>query len=400
MMGCFMDNPFLNRQQQVRSNTKSVRINQDELRFGALTIIRVNTVPDMGFGRNGDVIIVDNTDEPIPRGILSKEDIEPFGVGLWIKVPFAYTNAPVGTVVIGVPGGISEIGDVININGIDVPLTAPNTAAQAVTDINAAAIPNVFASLAGNALQIVENIGGILNISDSIGTPSQTLYVYSQIPVININTQGVWIPVIPDTGSGGGGAPTTGTYLTLSSNPSLANERVFTAGDGIGVVDDGPGNNFLVSVDISGTTPIIEALDGTDSFLIYNISNGNIEQVLISDLLSFLDIVPSDEIVQQRNMDISTASLNNIGDVLPVNSIVRKVTVDIQVPYSPGTSIVVGDSGMIDRLMPASGNDPLVINTYETTIIQQYVIPTQIIATISGLPAVGSAKIIIDYITS
>lgn len=53
----------------------------------------------------------------------------------------------------------------------------------------------------------------------------------------------VWAPA----GGGGGGAPTTATYVTLSTDATLTNERVLTAGSGISIVDNGAGNTVVIS---------------------------------------------------------------------------------------------------------------------------------------------------------
>ena len=59
----------------------------------------------------------------------------------------------------------------------------------------------------------------------------------------------VWAPA-----GGGGGAPTTATYVTLSTDATLTNERVLTQGTGITIVDGGAGgavtvNSFVVDGD-------------------------------------------------------------------------------------------------------------------------------------------------------
>lgn len=54
---------------------------------------------------------------------------------------------------------------------------------------------------------------------------------------------------------GGGGAPTTATYLTLSTNATLTNERVLTpAGGQLVITDGGPGGNALLSLVDTGVT--------------------------------------------------------------------------------------------------------------------------------------------------
>lgn len=51
----------------------------------------------------------------------------------------------------------------------------------------------------------------------------------------------VWAPA-----GGGGGAPTTATYVTLSTDATLTNERVLTAGSGITITDNGAGSTVII----------------------------------------------------------------------------------------------------------------------------------------------------------
>ena len=49
-------------------------------------------------------------------------------------------------------------------------------------------------------------------------------------------------------GGGGGGAPTGATYVTLTTNGSLTNERVLTAGSGVSITDAGAGSTVTVAL--------------------------------------------------------------------------------------------------------------------------------------------------------
>jgi hypothetical protein len=55
------------------------------------------------------------------------------------------------------------------------------------------------------------------------------------------------VEVAIDGGGGGGGAPTNATYVTLSTNAMLTNERVLTAGTGITLTDAGAGSTITVA---------------------------------------------------------------------------------------------------------------------------------------------------------
>lgn len=52
-----------------------------------------------------------------------------------------------------------------------------------------------------------------------------------------------------DEGWSGGGAPTSATYVTLTTNGTLTSERVLTAGHGVDLVDAGAGSTVTVDVD-------------------------------------------------------------------------------------------------------------------------------------------------------
>jgi hypothetical protein len=52
---------------------------------------------------------------------------------------------------------------------------------------------------------------------------------------------------VDDDGGAGGGAPTDATYLTLGTNATLTNERVYTTGVGLNGLDSGAGSAFTIS---------------------------------------------------------------------------------------------------------------------------------------------------------
>jgi hypothetical protein len=67
----------------------------------------------------------------------------------------------------------------------------------------------------------------------------------------------LWLHVKDLTvGGGGSGAPTDATYVTLSTNPTLTNERVLTAGSGITVTDGGAGGNVTIASTVTSGAPV------------------------------------------------------------------------------------------------------------------------------------------------
>ena len=80
-----------------------------------------------------------------------------------------------------------------------------------------------------------------------------------------------WI-VVP--GGGGGGAPTDATYITVTSNVTLTNERVLTAGTNITIVDTGANSTLTVNAIPTAPTSSVQFNDagvfGGDAGFLYN----------------------------------------------------------------------------------------------------------------------------------
>lgn len=51
-----------------------------------------------------------------------------------------------------------------------------------------------------------------------------------------------------EVGGSGTSAPVDATFLTVTFNATLTNERVFTAGNGIVITDNGANSTFVVAV--------------------------------------------------------------------------------------------------------------------------------------------------------
>lgn len=75
------------------------------------------------------------------------------------------------------------------------------------------------------------------------------------------------------SGGGGGGAPTDATYVTLSTDATLDNERVLTAGEGIDLTDAGAGSTITVSgEDATSANKGIASFDATD----FTVTSGDV----------------------------------------------------------------------------------------------------------------------------
>lgn len=91
------------------------------------------------------------------------------------------------------------------------------------------------AGLSGSLTQLVDGRSFI------VGTGAVTVTSSSNGQIIISGSGG--------SGGGGGGAPVDATYLALSTNGTLTNERVFTPGSGLIATDGGAGSTYTVGVD-------------------------------------------------------------------------------------------------------------------------------------------------------
>lgn len=81
---------------------------------------------------------------------------------------------------------------------------------------------------------------------DSTGTPIVIDRTSGALKAYAVDNAGT-ITEIGAGGGGGGGAPTNATYVTLSTDATLTNERVLTAGTNITLTDAGAGSTITVA---------------------------------------------------------------------------------------------------------------------------------------------------------
>lgn len=71
-------------------------------------------------------------------------------------------------------------------------------------------------------------------------------YVGTTNMYILVNNAGTYEWLTVGSGGGGGGAPTNATYVTMSLNGTLTQERVLTAGNGVTITDNGAGSTVVI----------------------------------------------------------------------------------------------------------------------------------------------------------
>lgn len=103
----------------------------------------------------------------------------------------------------------------------------------------------------------LDYFNGVMFQQDPYGTgdhPQNPTFVDAYIYI------GSYLDVIVGEGGGGGGGNSTATYITISNNADLDNERVLSSSPGISIVDQGSNNNVVLGIDdsivatISGST--------------------------------------------------------------------------------------------------------------------------------------------------
>jgi len=202
-----MTNPFFDIADdgQFKRQADAPKVTKSSLFFGPLRILQTNTVPEMEFGRIGDMVIIDN------------ELVNAFtptiqSAGMWVKIPNYYREAPIGNMVIGRPGARYISGDIITLNGTTVNMIG-NTLNDLADVINNLSIANITAYVMGNALSIQEATGGAITFTST--APEQNLDLlglYTKTSIVS--GTGTWIPYvgdsintdIPFSATGGGGA--------------------------------------------------------------------------------------------------------------------------------------------------------------------------------------------------
>jgi hypothetical protein len=98
-------------------------------------------------------------------------------------------------------------------------------------------------------------VGAVVNV----GVPEDFLTGPQQLPAFGIDTNVLTglgpseAATFQPSSGGGGGAPANATYVVLSLNATLTNERVLTAGANITLTDGGAGSTLTIAAASSGT---------------------------------------------------------------------------------------------------------------------------------------------------
>ncbi len=119
-----------------------------------------------------------------------------------------------------------------------------------------------------------------------------------------------WVPTVIDVGTG---APTNATYVTLTTNASLSNERVLTSGQYISVTDNGAGSSVVID---AKTSQLAAVFNTVNNFNIHT-SDATIHFTKDSILLSDLTLVDLKTPSEGEFFVFDGTNWTNSGLVLP-----------------------------------------------------------------------------------
>lgn len=154
-----------------------------------------------------------------------------------------------------------------------------------------------------------------------------------------------------------------------------------------------PGGDHKVLVDGADTTPdyLLAKLSAGTGIALTVLTPGGNEQVQISTTgLSGVERV--------IRYAIGTGATQDSATSIPANAIVLEAWVDVQTPYSGGTTISLGRAGSTSLLQATTDNNPLAAGIY---ILQQdtswggAALPVR--TTIAGAPGAGAGFVVVKY---
>lgn len=103
---------------------------------------------------------------------------------------------------------------------------------------------------------------------------------------------------------------------------------------------------------------------------------------------------PGVTITEETPFSFVNAPEVNVG-VLTAGKRLKEVTVQIEVAFSPGTTISVGFSGTPNEIVPSTAVFPTVVNTYSYELNRLTTVPQLLKIFINGSPVTGEATLFV-----
>jgi hypothetical protein len=287
--------------------------------------------------------------------------------------------------------GMANGGLNTNISGFaDASLLIMNNTGSNVTELAIGTNGNSLIASGGapvwSTINLADNVNSVTGILDETnGGTGNSVYVVGDLVIgTGVNTLGkITISATPNEVLTSDGTTAVWAAPNVNSVTGILDETKGGTGNSTYVVGDliiGAGANTLGKITISATPNEVLTSDGTTA--------------------SWTAPTPASGTVVAMVAAITEGggSTQAIGTV-PAGGRVIKVSVDVDAAWNATDTVVIGDSGLTDRLMTATENDPEIVAIYSSDTNHLYATITVVNATVpTTVSTTGSATVIISYI--
>jgi hypothetical protein len=96
---------------------------------------------------------------------------------------------------------------------------------------------------------------------------------------------------------------------------------------------------------------------------------------------------------------LGTATASSVTSI-PTGATILRATLLVTTPYTAGTTIEIGSTGVPSLLQATTDNDPEVDGTYDAPQLTNWNAASVVTATIAGAPAAGAATVMVEYVAT
>jgi hypothetical protein len=160
--------------------------------------------------------------------------------------------------------------------------------------------------------------------------------------------------------------------------------------------DDGSG---------SGTVSVLSAVTGNTIITSAALTGGTVSlsatSMYVWNGAAWTNVSPSvSGALFEIRMAVTNAASQSSATAIPANANVRRVALDVQTPYSAGTTISIGQTGSASLLMGTGDNTATLANVYEASQDTGWGASSlAVLVTVAGAPAAGAGFVVVEYTT-